>query len=72
MGATWAKDFARHNTCVAAIARGFYRAMVEAMPDKVLDKLRAQIPERRLAPKGSHTRYSSSSITTTSMAASWS
>jgi len=22
MGATWAKDFARHNTCVAAIAPG--------------------------------------------------
>lgn len=49
MSATWAKAFARQNTCVATIAPGSYRtAMVEAMSDKVLDKLRAQIPAGRL------------------------
>ncbi|MDC8802731.1 hypothetical protein PRZ61_04630 [Halomonas pacifica] len=44
MGATWAKDFARHNTCVAAIAPGggYCMAMVKAMPNKSLDKLRAK------------------------------
>lgn len=49
MTVTWAKELARHNIRVAAIAPGFCRtAMVEAMPDKVLDKLRAQIPVGRL------------------------
>lgn len=49
MTVTWAKELARHNIRVAAIAPGFFRTqMVEAMPDKVLDKLRAQIPLGRL------------------------
>ncbi|SHF82049.1 MULTISPECIES: SDR family oxidoreductase [Halomonadaceae] len=49
MTVTWAKELARHNIRVAAIAPGFFRtAMVEAMPDKILDKLRAQIPLGRL------------------------
>jgi 3-oxoacyl-[acyl-carrier protein] reductase len=49
MTVTWAKELARHNIRVAAIAPGFCRTqMVEAMPDKILDKLRAQIPAGRL------------------------
>jgi 3-oxoacyl-[acyl-carrier protein] reductase len=44
-----AQGLARHNIRVAAIAPGFCRTqMVEAMPDKILDKLRAQIPAGRL------------------------
>ncbi len=49
MTVTWARELARYNLRVAAIAPGFCRtAMVEKMPEKILDKLRAQIPLGRL------------------------
>ena len=48
--ATWGKELARYGVRVGAIAPGFANTeMVQAIPEAVLDKLKAQIPLRRLA-----------------------
>ena len=48
--ATWGKELARHGIRVGAIAPGFANTeMVQSIPETVLDKLKAQIPLRRLA-----------------------
>ena len=48
--ATWGKELARHGARVGAVAPGFINTeMVQAIPAAVLDKLKAQIPLRRLA-----------------------
>lgn len=47
---TWAKELSRHGIRAAAIAPGFANTrMVEKMPDKVLDQIKAQVPLGRLA-----------------------
>ncbi|SFU57457.1 SDR family oxidoreductase [Halomonas korlensis] len=47
---TWAKELSRHGIRVAAIAPGFANTrMVEKMPDKILDQIKAQVPLGRLA-----------------------
>ncbi|SHF79709.1 3-oxoacyl-[acyl-carrier protein] reductase [Modicisalibacter ilicicola DSM 19980] len=49
MTVTWANELSRHGIRVAAIAPGFCEtAMVEKMPRKALDKLKASIPFQRL------------------------
>ncbi len=48
--ATWGKELARHGIRVGAVAPGFANTeMVKSIPEKVLDKLIAEIPLRRLA-----------------------
>jgi len=48
--ATWGKELARHGIRAGAVAPGFVNTeMVQAIPEKVLDKLKGQIPLRRLA-----------------------
>ena len=48
--ATWGKELARHGVRVGAVAPGFVNTeMVKSIPEKVLDKLIAEIPLRRLA-----------------------
>jgi 3-oxoacyl-[acyl-carrier protein] reductase len=48
--ATWGKELARHKIRVGAVAPGFVNTeMVKSIPEKVLDKLIAEIPLRRLA-----------------------
>jgi len=48
--ATWGKELARHGIRVGAVAPGFANTeMVQSIPEKVLDKLIAEIPLRRLA-----------------------
>ena len=48
--ATWGKELARYNIRVGAVAPGFANTeMVQNIPEKVLDKLIAEIPLRRLA-----------------------
>lgn len=50
MTVTWAEELARYGIRVAAIAPGFCNTrMVQAMPQKVLDKIKAKIPLGRLA-----------------------
>lgn len=50
MTVTWAKELSRHGIRAAAIAPGFaHTSMVEKMPDKVLDQIKAQVPLGRLA-----------------------
>jgi len=47
--ATWGKELARHGVRCGAVAPGFINTeMVQAIPDEVLEKLRLQIPMRRL------------------------
>jgi 3-oxoacyl-[acyl-carrier protein] reductase len=49
MTVTWANELARHGIRVAAIAPGFCDTkMVEKVPKKILDKIIARIPLRRL------------------------
>ncbi|WP_072824771.1 SDR family oxidoreductase [Modicisalibacter ilicicola] len=73
MTVNWAKELARHNIRVAAIAPGFCRtAMMEAMPDKSSTSCGPKfLRDGWGTPRKSHTRCSSSSKTTISMAASW-
>ena len=48
--ATWGKELARYGVRVGAVAPGFVNTeMVKSIPEKVLDKLIAEIPLRRLA-----------------------
>ena len=48
--ATWGKELARYNIRCGAVAPGFANTeMVQNIPEKVLDKLIAEIPLRRLA-----------------------
>lgn len=48
--ATWGKELARHGVRVGAIAPGFVNTeMVKSIPEPVLEKLKEQIPLRRLA-----------------------
>ncbi|MCS4505140.1 SDR family oxidoreductase [Arhodomonas aquaeolei] len=50
MTVTWAKELARHGIRAAAIAPGFTETpMVAQMPEKALDRIRAQVPLGRLA-----------------------
>jgi 3-oxoacyl-[acyl-carrier protein] reductase len=50
MTVTWAKELSRYNIRVAAIAPGFCNTRLLAkMPQKILDKVVAAIPLRRLA-----------------------
>lgn len=47
--ATWGKELARHGVRCGAVAPGFINTeMVQSIPDTVLDKLKVQIPLRRL------------------------
>ncbi len=48
--ATWGKELARHGIRVGAVAPGFANTeMAQAIPETVLEKLKALIPLRRLA-----------------------
>ena len=48
--ATWGKELARHGIRCGAVAPGFANTeMVQNIPEKILDKLIAEIPLRRLA-----------------------
>ena len=48
--ATWGKELARHGIRVGAVAPGFANTeLIKSIPEAVLDKLKAQIPLRRLA-----------------------
>lgn len=48
--ATWGKELARHGIRVGAVAPGFANTeLIKSIPEVVLDKLKAQIPLRRLA-----------------------
>ncbi|GGA75669.1 3-oxoacyl-ACP reductase FabG [Ornithinibacillus halotolerans] len=49
MTKTWAKELGRKGINVNAVAPGFTEtAMVSAMPDKVIDKMKAMVPMQRL------------------------
>ncbi|WP_042141950.1 3-oxoacyl-ACP reductase FabG [Paucisalibacillus sp. EB02] len=49
MTKTWAKELGRKGINVNAVAPGFTAtAMVSAMPDKVIDKMKAMVPMQRL------------------------
>ncbi|WP_010097473.1 3-oxoacyl-ACP reductase FabG [Ornithinibacillus scapharcae] len=49
MTKTWAKELGRKGINVNAVAPGFTEtAMVSAMPDKVIDKMKAMVPMNRL------------------------
>lgn len=49
MTTTWAKELGRKGINVNAVAPGFTRtAMVESMPEKVLEKMEAMVPLQRL------------------------
>lgn len=49
MTKTWAKELGRKGICVNAIAPGFIKtSMVQKVPDKVIDKMVANIPLHRL------------------------
>ncbi len=50
MTVTWAKELARHGIRVAAIAPGFSETrMIANMPSKIVDRIVATVPLRRLA-----------------------
>ncbi len=49
MTKTWAKELGRYNICVNAVAPGFILTdMVRAMPEAVLEKMKAKTPMQRL------------------------
>lgn len=49
MTVTWANELARHGIRVAAIAPGFSDTrMVASIPQRIMDKITARIPLRRL------------------------
>ena len=49
MTKTWAKELGRKGINVNAVVPGFTEtSMVEAVPDKVIEQMKAQIPQQRL------------------------